>query len=110
VAALPLLPPFTWFHQLVTLLIPMVVVWTWVGVGQGRGQKLLLAAALALADVEWFVWRQGWAAPPWFSRASFVTIFAVAVWAACARQLWWERRAALGAGRPPQRVAKAGSV
>jgi len=86
VAALPLLPPFTWFHQLVTLLIPMVVVWTWVGEGQG------------------------WAAPPWFYRASFVTIFAVAVWAACARQLWWERRAALGAGRPPQRVAKAGSV
>jgi hypothetical protein len=37
VAALPLLPPFTWFHQLVTLLIPMVVVWTWAGEGVCRG-------------------------------------------------------------------------
>jgi uncharacterized iron-regulated membrane protein len=50
--------------------------------------------------------------PPWFFRMSFATIFAVAVWVACARQLWWERRAA-GAPRraagAPRRAAQRGA-
>lgn len=78
VAALQLVPPFTWYHQLVLLLIPFLLVvnrlwntrkWTWLG---------LVAALFILTDLHGLVWHY---VERWSWLTSFPFIFGLALWA-----------------------------
>jgi hypothetical protein len=82
VAALQLIPPFTWYHQLVLLLIPLLIVverlwavrrWGWLG---------LLAALLILTDLHGLAWHyvEQW---PWLTSFPFLlglTLWAILAW------------------------------
>jgi hypothetical protein len=82
VTALQLVPPFTWYHQLVLLLIPLLLVadrlwvageWRWLG---------LLAALFVLTDLHGLAWHsmQRW---PWLTFFPFLlglTLWAVLGW------------------------------
>jgi len=80
--ALQLIPPFTWYHQLVLLLIPLLIVvdrlWAtrrWVGLS-------LLAALFALSSLHGLVWHQieRW---PWLTSFPFIlmlTLWAISGW------------------------------
>jgi len=82
VAALQLIPPFTWYHQLVLLLIPLLVVaerlwaarqWGWLG---------LLATLFALTDLHGLAWHHlaGW---PWLTSFPFLlglTLWGMLAW------------------------------
>jgi len=113
VALLPLLPPFTWYHQVVLLLVPLLVVGQrlWRG---GRHRLLaVLAALFAATDVMWVAIHMGyWFGLEWpevYYRLSFATLLCVAVWGACARELWlvtWSSEAA----RPRAEEPRAGEA
>jgi len=53
VAVLPLLPPFTWFYQLLLLLLPLLVVGQRLWRDGRRWELTLLAALLAATDAMW---------------------------------------------------------
>lgn len=116
VAALPLLPPFTWIHQLVTILVPLLVLAAWYRPADatpaaGIRARLrppawaVMAALLVLTDLTWFIWailgRLGVQAPSWFYALSFVTLFPLAVWAACAGALYDMKWGARAVARAP---------
>ena len=94
VALLALLPPFTWYHQLITLLPPLLVV------GQrlwraGRWWELgLLGFLVAAADGTWILLNPAWwlgAKPPnVYYAISFPTLLCVVLWAICGLELWRE--------------------
>jgi hypothetical protein len=92
VAVLPLLPPFTWFHQLVLLLLPLLVVGQRLWRAGRRWELTLLAALLAATDAMWIFINPGY----WFGlhvsdvyyRLSFPTLLCVALWTLCAREMW----------------------
>ncbi len=79
---LHLIPPFSWYHQLVLLLVPLLIVtrqlwnqrlWVWLGV---------LAGLYTLADLHGIAWHalQGW---PWLTISPFlleVTLWATLAW------------------------------
>jgi hypothetical protein len=85
VALLALLPPFTWFHQVVTLLPPLLVV------GQrlwrsGRWWELgVLGILVAAADGTWILlnpaWWLGFHPPNVYYALSFPTLLCLALWA-----------------------------
>jgi hypothetical protein len=96
VTLLALLPPFTWYHQLITLLPPLLVVGQrlWRG---GRWWELgLLAVLMAAADGTWIlldpVWWLGFHPPNVYYAISFPTLLCVALWAICGLELWRESR------------------
>jgi hypothetical protein len=97
-AALPLLPSFTWFHQLVFSFVPLFVLAVEAWEGEERGLLCALAALLALADLFWLyaapLMLHGVYAPDWFWRLSLDTLFALGVWGACARLVWTRTRRA----------------
>ena len=97
-AALPLLPSFTWFHQLVFSFVPLFVLAVEAWEGEERGLLFALVALLAIADLFWLyaapLMLHGIYAPDWFWRLSLDTLFALGVWGACARLIWTRTRRA----------------
>jgi len=90
VAALQLIPPFTWYHQLVLLLIPLLIAaerlwaarrWGWLG---------LLAMLLILTDLHGLAWHsvEKW---PWLT--SFPLLMGLTLWGLLAWLIVRERRA-----------------
>ncbi|MDY6875938.1 MAG: glycosyltransferase family 87 protein [Chloroflexota bacterium] len=71
VAALQLLPPFTWYHQLVLLLIPMLVVANQLWITRRWGWLALLVALFVLTDVHGLAWHYlaDW---PWLTSFPFM--------------------------------------
>lgn len=109
VAAVLLVPPFTWFHQTVTLLVPLLVLAWWSRPAGARLPTTALLGAililLALADAAWFVWAvlglHHVFAPAWFYRFSFMTLLTMLVWGTCAGILWREKWGARASARAP---------
>ena len=91
VAVLPLLPPFTWFHQLLLLLLPLLVVGQRLWRDGRRWELTLLAALLAATDEMWvFIDPGHW----WrlqvsgvYYTLSFPTLLCVALWALSAHEM-----------------------
>jgi hypothetical protein len=109
VAALPLLPPFTWYHQLVLSLIPLMLIGRRLWERRAVWSVTILAALFIACDVEWLLWTfvafYGHYVPPLFYRVSFPTLLCVAIWLMGAREVW----AARSAARVPARRALEGA-
>ena len=106
VAVLPLLPPFTWFHQLLLLLLPLLVVGQRLWRARRFWELGLLVALLAATDAMWVFINPGY----WlglrvhsvYYALSFPTLLCAALWGICAHEMWLVTR--------PGRVAEVGVV
>ncbi len=89
VAALQLIPPFTWYHQLVLLLIPLLIVGNRLWAARQWGHLVLLAVLFALTDMHGLAWHclAGW---PWLTSFPFLlglTLWGLSGWF-LARRKW----------------------
>ncbi|MCK4315696.1 MAG: hypothetical protein KAX24_07980, partial [Anaerolineae bacterium] len=77
VAALQLIPPFTWYHQLVLLLIPLLIVANRLWAARQWGYLVLLAVLFALTNVHGLAWHYlaDW---PWLT--SFPFLLGLTLW------------------------------
>lgn len=103
VAIMPLLPPFTWFHQLLLVLLPVLVIGQRLWRARRRWELILIAALLVATDAMWFAMNPGYwwglRLPEHYYRLSFPTLLCAAVWALCARELWLVTRGRSRAGK-----------
>lgn len=106
VTLLALLPPFTWFHQLITLLPPLLVVGRRLWRERRWWELGLLAVLVAAADGTWILlnpaWWFGLHPPNVYYAISFPTLLCIALWAICGLELWraaHPRRTELSPGR-----------
>jgi hypothetical protein len=91
VAALQLIPPFTWYHQLVLLLIPLLIAaerlwaarrWGWLG---------LLAMLFILTDLHGLAWHS---VEKWPLLTSFPFLLGLTLWGILAWLIVREKRLA----------------
>jgi hypothetical protein len=98
VAALPLLPPFTWYHQLTLSLFPLLVVGRRLWQRRAVWSLTILGALLVACDIEWLLWTfvaaYGHYVPPMLYRVSFPTLLCVALWMLGGREVWLVKSAA----------------
>jgi hypothetical protein len=94
VAVLPLLPPFTWFHQLVLCLIPLLVAVDRLREGEERRLLMGGGALSPLADLFWLAWMLRDAVPPWLLTwlAAGAPAYCLALWAVVGNLLLSDRR------------------
>lgn len=97
IAALPLLPPFTWYHQLVLSLVPLLVVGRRLWQRRAVWSLTILGALFLACDIEWLLWTfvaaYGHYVPPMFYRVSFPTLLCVALWLLGGREVWLAKSA-----------------
>ena len=79
IAALQLIPPFTWYHQLVLLLIPFVVATKWLWERRRLAGVGVFVGLFGLTTIHGLAWHYI-AAQPWL--ASFPFILGLTLWVA----------------------------
>ena len=77
VTALQLIPPFTWYHQLVLLLIPLMIVIKELWHRQKIGGLVGLAILFALFDLHGLAWHY---LEPWWFLSSFPFVLSLTLW------------------------------